>query len=131
MLIRRERTENEVRVSPNCILTARRVTFLNLDLQATGGEINCERCFFGGTVLAKTPRKPQMHLWKDATWRGVDNWYDFSSVRVGQNSFTAAIFAGFPQSVLSDRDSRWQSATEADVRAADIGSDPMPVSIEK
>ncbi len=130
VLIRRERTENEVRVSPNCILTAKRVTFLNLDVQATGGEINCERCFIGGTVPAKTPRKPLMHLWKDATWRGVGNWYDFGSVRVGQSSFTAATFDGFRQSVLSDRESRWQPATEADARAAHIGSDPMPVIVE-
>ena len=131
VLIRRERTENEVRVSPNCILTAKRVTFLNLDVQATGGEITCDRCYFGGIVPAKTPRKPQMHVWKDATWRGVGNWYDLGTVRVGQSSFTAATFAGFQQSVLSDRESRWQPATEADARAASIGSDPMPVIFEK
>lgn len=122
VLIRRERTENEVRVSANCVLTARRVTFLNLDLQATGGEVECDRCFLGGTVAAKLPRQPQMHLWKDATWRGIGNWYDLGSVRVGQNSFTAATFAGFQRSVLSDRDSRWQPATEADAKLAGIGS---------
>ena len=95
VLIRRERTENEVRVSANCVLTARRVTFLNLDLQATGGEVELDHCFLGGTVAAKTPRKPQVHLWKDATWRGRGNWYDLDSVRVGQSSFTAETFAGF------------------------------------
>ena len=125
VLIRRERSENEVRVSLNCNLTARRVTFLNLDMQATGGEINCERCFFGGSVPGQTPRKPQMHLWKDAIWRGDGNWYDLGSVRVGQSSFTAATFSGFQQAVLSERDSRWQPATEIDVQAARIGSDPM------
>ena len=123
MLIRRERTENEVRVSGNCELTARRVTFLNLDLQATGGVIEFDRCFFGGTVAAKSPRSPQMHLWKDAVWRGGGNWYDLSSIRVGQSTFTAATFAGFQQMFPSDRDSRWQPATAANAQAAGIGSD--------
>ena len=131
VLIRRERTENEVRVSPNCILTARRVTFLNLDLQATGGEINCERCLIGGTLPSATPRKPQMHLWKDSTWRGIGNWYDLGSVRVGQSTFTEATFAGFQQAVASDCDSRWRLATEVDARAVGIGSDPPPRTHEK
>ena len=131
VLIRRERTENEVRVSPNCILTARRVTFLNLDLQATGGEIHFERCLIGGTVLSVTPRKPQMHLWKDSTWHGIGNWYDLGSVRVSQNSFTVATFTGFQQAVASDRDSRWQPTTETDARIANIGSDPPALTIEK
>lgn len=131
VLIRRERTENEVRVSANCVLTARRVTFLNLDLQATGGELEFDRCFLGGTVAAKTPRQPQTHLWKDATWRGVGNWYDLGAVRVGQSSFTAETFAGFQKSVLSDRDGRWQPATEAIVQAAGIGSGPLPVTFDK
>ncbi len=131
VLIRRERSENEVRISANCVLTARRVTLLNLDLQATAGEMEFDRCFLGGTVAAKTPRKPQMHLWKDATWRGVGNWYDIGSVRVGQSLFTAETFDGFRKSVLSDRESRWQPATEADTQAADIGSNPMPVSFDK
>lgn len=131
VLIRRERSENEVRVSANCVLAARRVTFLNLDLQATGGELECDHCFFGGTVAAKIPRKPQMHLWKDATWRGVGNWYDLGSARVSQNTFTAETFDGFSQAVQSDRDSRWQPATEADARAAGIGSGEIPVQIDK
>ena len=131
VLIRRERTENEVRVSPNCILAARRVTFLNLDVQATGGEINCERCLIGGTLPSATPRKPQMHLWKDSTWRGIGNWYDLGSVRVGQSTFTEATFAGFQQAVASDCDSRWRLATEVDARAVGIGSDPPPRTHEK
>ncbi len=131
VLIRRERTENEVRVSANCVLAARRVTFLNLDLQATGGEVVFDRCWLGGMVVAKTPRKPQMHLWKDSTWRGNGNWYDLGSVRVGQSSFTAETFAGFQKSVASDRDGRWKSATESDVQAAGIGGGSIPVTFER
>ena len=122
VLIRRERTENEVRVSANCELTARRVSFVNLDLQATGGAIDFDHCFLGGTVAAKTPRKPTIHLWKNATWRGSGNWYDLGSVRVGQSTFITTTFAGFQQAVQSDRDGRWQPAAELDVRAAGIGS---------
>ena len=131
VLIRRERTENEVRVSANCVLTARRVTFLNLDLQATGGEVELDHCFLGGTVAAKTPRKPQVHLWKDATWRGSGNWYDLDSVRVGQSSFTAETFSGFQKSIASDRDGRWQSATDIDVQSVSIGSGSIPVTLDK
>ena len=119
VLIRRERTENEVRISANCVLTARRVTFLNLDLQATGGELNLNRCILGGTVAAKTPRKPQLHVWKDATWRGERNLFDLDSVRVGQTTFTAATFAAFQALTASDVGSRWESlvATPADTGA--------------
>jgi hypothetical protein len=126
VLIRRERTANEVRISANCKLTARRVTFLNLDLQATGGAVECERCFIGGTIAAKTSRKPQMHLWKDATWRGDRNWYDLGSVRVGQSTFTEATFTGFQQAVLSEQNSRWKPATDSDLQAAEIGRATSP-----
>lgn len=130
VLIRRERTANEIRVSANCMLTARHVTFLNLDLQATGGEVELDHCFLGGTVASKMSRKPQVHLWKDARWRGVGNWYDLDSVRVGQSSFSAETFADFQKSVASERNGRWKSATEADVQAASIGSGSIPVSTE-
>ena len=91
----------------------------------TGGEMEFDRCFVGGTVAAKGARKPQVHLWKDATWRGVGNWYDLGSVRVGQSSFTAETFASFQKSVLSDRDSRWQPATEASVQESPPGAGPQ------
>lgn len=120
VLIRRERTENEVRVSANCALTARRVTLLNLDMQATGGEVNLDRCILGGAAPAKTPRKPQLHLWKDAAWRGQRNFYDLGSVRAGQTTFTAATFADFQTLTASDVGSRWESLVTT---PADIGAD--------
>lgn len=129
VLIRRERTENEVRVSTNCELTARRVSFLNLDLQATGGAIEFDRCYIGGAVIAQVSRKPTLHLWKEATWRGSGNWYDFGSARVGQSSFTATTFQGFQQAVQSDRDGRWQPATAFDTKAVGIGHGDIPVSV--
>lgn len=123
VLIRRERTENEVRVSANCVLTARRVTFLNLDLQATGGEIDFDRCILGGTAAAKTPRKPQMHLWKDATWHGRRNLFDLSSVRVAQSTFTQPTFAEFQKQFGTDADSRWDAVNSDELRTDGIGSD--------
>lgn len=131
VLIRRERTENEVRVGANCVLTARRVSFLNLDLQATGGEIEFDRCLIGGTVPGEPSRLPTMHLWKDAIWRGVGNWYDLGSARVGQSTFTATSFAGFQQAVLSDRGSRWQRAVDVDVENAGVGSDLNALRFER
>lgn len=127
VLIRRERTENEVRVSANCVLTARRVTFLNLDLQATGGSIKFERCALGGIVAANTPRKPQMHLWKDATWCGQRNLFDLSSLRVAQTGFSQTTFADFQKLVGSDADSRWEAVNPEALPKDGIGSDvPVP-----
>jgi hypothetical protein len=123
VLIRRERTENEVRVSANCVLTARRVTFLNLDLQATGGEMDFDRCILGGTVTTKPPRKPQMHLWKEATWSGRRNLFDLSSVRVAQSTFTQPTFAEFQKQFGSDADSHWDVVTPGELRTDGIGSD--------
>lgn len=123
VLIRRERSENEVRVSANCVLIARRVTFLNLDLQATGGSIEFDRCVLGGTVATKTPRKPQMHLWKDAAWRGQRNLFDLSSLRVAQSSFTQSAFADFQKLVGSDADSRWEAVSLDALPTDGIGSD--------
>lgn len=120
VLIRRERTQNEVRVSANCVLTARRVTFLNLDLQATGGKLDVERCAFGGTIAAQPPRKPQLHLWKDATWRGERNHFDLDSVRVGQTTLTAASFAEFQKLTASEVGSRWESLPTT---PANVGAD--------
>ena len=120
VLIRREHTENEVRISTNCVLTARRVTFLNLDLQATAGMIDFDRCVVGGTVVAQSPRKPRLHLWKDTTWRGDHNFFDLDSVRVGQTTFTAATFADFQVLTGSDVDSRWESIVST---PADTGAD--------
>ncbi len=120
VLIRRERTENEVRVSTNCVLTARRVSFLNLDLQATGGDIEFDHCVFGGTVATKTPRKPRIHLWKDAKWHGVGDWYDLESVRVGQSTFAPKTFSDFQALTGSDVGSRWEVLTTS---PSDTGAD--------
>lgn len=107
VLLVREGTANEIRVSANCRLTARRTTFLNLDLQATGGDLDLERCIIGGTVPSAPPRKPRLHLWKDATWRGLGNWYDVDEIRIDRTSFRADAFPALRQLTLSDRDSLW------------------------
>ena len=125
VLLRRERGENDVRVSTNCRLTARRVTFQNLDIQATGGDFDLQQSFFGGTVPASTPRKPTLFLWRDATWHGVGNRYDIGSLRVDQTIFTAETFAKFQELVFAERDSHWQAVSETDPLEKGIGVDEL------
>ena len=122
VIIRRIRTANEVRVSPNCVLKADRLTLLNLDVLAPGGEIELKRSFIGGTVATNPERKPHVHLWKDTKWRAEGNWYNFDSVRVGQESFTAKLFPEFGNSVEAEHGSHWSMATEAELRLAGIGA---------
>lgn len=122
VLVQRERSENEIRVSANCVLKATRATFLNLDLQATGGEIACERCLFGGAVPAAMPRKPRLHLWKGVSWQGSDNWFDLESARVVQETYTARTFEAFRQSVAQERGSHWKPVVDSEVRSLEIGS---------
>lgn len=120
--LERVKGANEVRVSANCQLIARQTTFLNLDVQATGGKIEVEQCWIGGNVAATPPRKPQLHLWKDAVWKGNGNWYDFGAARVGPENFTPQMLEGFRQSVLSDVGSRWEDVSADEVSRAGIGA---------
>ena len=125
VLLRRERGENEVRVSSNCRLTARRVTFQNLDLQATGGDIDLQHSFFGGTVAAIPPRKPTLFLWRDATWRGVGNRYDIASWRVDQTTFVPETFSKFQDLAFAERNSRWEAVTDESPVIKEIGADEV------
>jgi hypothetical protein len=121
----------EVRVSPNCRLTAARCTFSNLDWQAVGGELSLERCVIGGTVPAEPPRAPNLHLWPDARWTGRNNLYGFSGIRVGQRSFARSAFDDFVQTVASDQGSRWietppNSDAESGARLDHLPKMPSP-----
>lgn len=99
--------EAEVRVSDGTRLIARGCTFESLDWQATGGEISLKQCEIGGMLAATPQRRPGLHLWPDARWRGVGNRYGFSDIRVGSRTYTVNNFAAFCQSTNSDRDSQW------------------------
>lgn len=125
VLIRREKSENEIRVSANCELTARRTTFLGLDLQATGGAVRFESCFLGGDVPARAgdtplPRKPRLHLWPDAVWTGRRNLHDIESVRVGQTTLAAARVSEFPRFVREETDPQFQAGAPV---PGDVGAD--------
>ncbi len=130
VIIRREKTAGEVRVSANCRLKADRSSFLNLDLQATGGVVEFSRTFIGGEVLADPVRRPNLHLWKDATWRGFRNWYDLDSARVDRVWFAGKDFESFCQAVTKEQDSCWKPAPNTEVIAAGIGPTlrPTPAS---
>jgi hypothetical protein len=65
-------------------------------------------------------RKPQLHLWKDATWRGHRSSYDLASLRVDQRTFTGASFADFQALTNSDVGSCWESLKTG---PASVGAD--------
>jgi hypothetical protein len=123
VLIRRQAGVNEIRVSPNCRLSATRTSLLNLDLQAVGGDVDLQRCHLGGMVPTEPPRKPQIHLWPEATWRGRQNVYDLSSLRSGSKFFAAESFDLFQTAVFSERLSQWASLKDADLEKNHIGAD--------
>jgi hypothetical protein len=128
----REGTAGEVRVSANCLLKAEHLTLLNLDVQATGGTIELSRSFIGGEIpvadvqsgdaASDQPRKPNLHLWKDATWRGNGNWYDLKSARVDRVTFAQSEFEGFAQAVAAEQGSRWETGTPAEAAAVGLGA---------
>ena len=136
VLIRREGTASEVRVSSNCQLKAEHLTLLNLDVQATGGTIVISQSFIGGEIpvtdiqgddtAADKPRKPNLHLWKDATWRGNGNWYDLNSTRVDRVTFDQSEFEGFTQAVAAEQGSRWETGTLVEAGVAGIGAKISP-----
>ncbi len=103
VLIRREHGTGELRVSPNTVLDARRVTLLGLNFYATGGEVKLRDSFIGGWP------QPEMQLWPEVRWQASRNVYDLKSVRVDKTFFTPATFAEFPGVSGRETDSRWQS----------------------
>jgi hypothetical protein len=123
-------------VSANCQLKAEHLTLLNLDVQATGGTIELSQSFIGGKlpvtdiqggdVAADQPRKPTLHLWKDAIWRGNGNWYDLNSARVDRVTFAQSEFEGFTQAVTEEQGGRWETGTPAEAAAVDIGAEITP-----
>lgn len=111
VLIRRERTENVVRISSNCILQARGVTFLNLDLLVAGGEATFDRCKMGGQVPGLPTRKPRVILQDNARWQGKQNSYDIESFQMDERIFTRAKFNDFKKLTDSDSGSRWEASS--------------------
>lgn len=122
VVLLRDRSAGEVRVSPHCRLTARRVSFLNLDVQATGGDLELEHCFLGGRSATEPSRPVAIHLWKEATWQARNNWYDLGSLRVDQTFYTADTFPEFQQQTLSDQESVWKPGTAAESQRAGYGA---------
>ncbi len=136
VLIRREGIASEVRVSANCLLKAKQLTLLNLDVQATGGTIELSKSFIGGEIPVNKiqgsdapedqPRRPNLHLWKDATWRGVGNWYDLNSARVDRVSYSQSEVNVFAQAVTAEQGSRWETGTPVEAAAIGFGAKIAP-----
>lgn len=136
VLIRREGTAGEVRVSANCLLKAEHLTLLNLDVQATGGTIELSQSFIGGEIpvadiqlgdaTSDKPRKPNLHLWKDAVWYGNGNWYDVYSARVDRVTYSQSEFEGFTQVVAAEQGTRWETGTPVTAASVGLGAKIAP-----
>ena len=133
VFIRRERGEGEFRVSADTRVTARRVSLINLKVQATGGDVEFDHCFIGGTVppadppTDKPPNAPPAKvdflLWKDVTWRGNDNLYDVGSFRFDKTFFTPATFADFQRATKSETGSAWRVVSAEQPVPVGVGAD--------
>jgi len=108
VLIRRETGSNDVRVTKNSILDARRCTFLNLSFQATGGEVRLR-----DSVIAGAPA-PEIVLWPGVNWRATGNLYDLRSLRLDRSFYSPQTFADFQRATAGDAGSRWQRVVVAD-----------------
>ncbi len=117
VLIRRVGGVNEARVGKNCLLTARRTTFQNLNFQASGGEVTLEHCVIHGTPA------PEMLIWKDVQWHGSNNHYALRSLRLDKTSFTAQTFGEFQKLTGQEAGSRWAAPSEDTTLPAGAGAD--------
>lgn len=92
----------EIRVDRGGRLQAEQCTFANLAFQATpGSSVSLLRCWLTGDP------KPGLLIWKETAWSGSGNHYDLGSLRLDQESFTAATFPAFQAKTGSETDSRW------------------------
>lgn len=141
VLLQRDVADGEIRVSANCRLNAVRTTFLNLDLQATGGDVEMTDTVLGGrvsiqhkstgasgapvvtTTLKTIQRPPEILLWKDATWRGTRNLYDLTSWRIDKTTFRATQFGDLQKLLNWDSDSVWVSPDSKVNSLTPVGAD--------
>lgn len=108
VLIQRAGKTHEVRVTRNTVLTMKRVTFENLDFQATGGNITMENC-----VLRGQDQPPDVILWKDVQWHGSNNFYALKSLRFDKTAYTPDTFADFQKLTGAETGSRWSATSQA------------------
>lgn len=135
--IRRVTDANEVRISKNSILDARRVTLLGLNFQATGGDVRLHDSIIDGVpatdnlrqtydyIAARAeprgPLSPEILLWKDVKWTADNNRYDPKSLRVDKTFFTEMTFGEFQKRTGQDARSRWAAfAPDDESRGADL-----------
>jgi hypothetical protein len=103
VLIHRTGPPQEVRIAKYTEVDVRRTTFQNVNFQATGGKITLEDCVIRGVPT------PELHLWKDVTWLGRNNFYDLRSLRFDQTFFTPQTFADFQKLTGQENGSAWRT----------------------
>jgi len=117
LIIRSPDHPHEARITPNTVMTAKQVTFWNLDLHATGGKLTWQDSLIAGE------RKPRVILGRDVVWQAQANRYDLQSFRWDQTEFTSANWSDFPPKALQDQDSVWQALSPEQPPAAGQGAD--------
>ena len=108
---------NEVRVGRAGALDAERCTISNLNIQVTpGGSASIRHSLVTGTP------KPEIILWTNSLWRGEENVYDVTSLRIGQQSFPAEKLEDFRRLMGGETGSRAGTGTAPETTAG-IGAD--------
>ncbi|QDT45079.1 hypothetical protein Pan241w_51970 [Gimesia alba] len=123
VFIRRMTGKNEVRISKNCRFEARRVTFMGLNFQATGGAVQLNDSIIASApalpdypavydylAAIKYPHEtlvPEILLWRDVKWTADHNQYELKSLRLDKTFYNADHFGQFQKQTGQDAHSRW------------------------
>jgi hypothetical protein len=108
--IRRMSGVNDVRVATGAVLDARRVTLVNLNILATGGEVR----WFDSVIAGTSPA--EITLYQGVKWQADRNVYDARFLRVGPTFYNTKTFGDFQRTTGQDRHSLWKKLELRDGR---------------
>ena len=113
----------EMRVGNNGRLQATNCTFQDLNIMITPtGSVDFRQCHIG----ANGEQKPEVLLFKNTTWRGDGNVYDFKNLRADQTWFKADAFEEFQKFTGSEKTSQWSTTEPPETIGADLTTLPSP-----
>jgi len=114
-------TPKEMRIGNNGRLQATNCTFLDLNITVTPtGAVDFRHCY----ISASGEQKPEVLLFKNTTWRGEGNAYDFKNLRADQTWFKADAFEEFQTFTGSEKTSQWSSEEPPETIGA--AQSPLP-----
>ncbi len=111
----------EMRIGNNGRLQATNCTIQDLNITVTPtGSVDFRQCYISGTG----EQKPEVLLFKNTTWRGDGNLYDFKNMRADQTWFKADAFENFQTFTGSEKTSQWTNTEPPETIGADLTTLP-------